>query len=261
MDSLRPEILTWTALLARWVDFAKASLALPADDEGDRWRAAVPAVINLQAVTFALRDLDRLPADERSLGRDKAELLIRENAGELARIWRGAMMPQLLGELADDARHAFEFSAYAGVQELVWPGPGTMVMPQIDLGRPRGTLAMMQPGTIVMPGEPVSWWADRDGAAIEAALPGCMKQQPRIPRQVYRQIDDHGRIRADLIAPLDADLPAGMPLLVPLLERGRPVGHFTVEPEAWEAQQRAAMQGDLVPVTKSDQPGHDVMES
>jgi len=105
-EPLRPSELTWTALLGRWIDFAKASVALPDDEEGDCWRESVPAVINLQAVTFALADLDDLSADERALALDKAEILIDENDARLAEIWAGEPMPPGLAELRDDARMA-----------------------------------------------------------------------------------------------------------------------------------------------------------
>jgi hypothetical protein len=195
MTELHPETLTWTALLGKWLDFARASVAAPREAEGDRWRAAVPAVINLQAVTFALADLAQLPVEDRSLARDRAELLINDNTAKLHEIWRGEEMPQSLVEISDDARVALERSAYAGAVELIWEGQQTMIM----------------------------------------------------PRQVYRQLDAEGRITGDIVAPLDADLPPGMPLLVPLYEQGRPVGHFTLQAEAWEAQQRAAMAAETIP--------------
>jgi hypothetical protein len=80
------------------------------------------------------------------------------------------------------------------------------------------------------------------------SLPGCRQRAVSMPRQVYRQLDEEGRITRDVVAPLDAELPPGMPLLVPLYEQGRPLGHFTLEAEAWEAQQTAAMAGELIPV-------------
>jgi len=248
MSSLHPETLTWTALLAKWMDFARASLAAPKDAEGDRWRAAVPAVINLQAVTFALADLARLPEEERPLGRDRAELLIRENTAKLHDIWRGEPMPDSLLEISADARAALERSAYAGAVELIWEGPHSMVMPAVPIGDETGTLAVMQPGTIVMPGEPVAWWVERDGGPIIHALPGCRQSEVSVPRQVYRQLDEQGRITDDVVAPIMADLHPGMPLLVPLFEQGRPIGHFTLEAQAWEAHQRAAMAGGMIPV-------------
>lgn len=102
-----PEPLTWTALLAQWVRFAQASLALPEEVQGDRWRASVPAVINLQAVTFALADLDRLKPDERALALDRAEILIRSNAAEIDSIWN-QQMPSSLSEIARDAHLALK---------------------------------------------------------------------------------------------------------------------------------------------------------
>ena len=252
MTSLEPEHLTWAALLGQWIDFAKASVALPRDAEGERWRAAVPAVINLQAVTFALADLARLPEEDRPFGRDKAELLIAENARALDELWRGAPMPESLMEIGADARAALERSQYAGAIELVWSGPETMVMPAAPIDEARGTLAIMQPGTIVMPGEPVAWWVERDGGSLIAALAECAQQRPVTPRQVYRQIDDAGRIVRDVIAPMDAELPPGMPLLVPLYEQGHAIGHFTLEPAAWEAQQRSALIAPIIPVEVID---------
>lgn len=248
MTGLHPETLTWTALLAKWMDFARASLAAPRDAEGDRWRAAVPAVINLQAVTFALADLAQLPVEERPLGRDRAELLIVENTARLHDIWRGEPMPESLVEISADARAALERSVYADAVELIWEGPQSMVMPAVPIGGEHGMLAVMQPGTIVMPGEPVAWWVERDGRPIMQAVPGCRQRAVSMPRQVYRQLDEEGRILGDVVAPLDDDLPPGMPLLVPLFEHGRPIGHFTLEAEAWEAHQRASTAGGIIPV-------------
>lgn len=105
MSSLRPEALTWTGLLTQWVRFAQASLALPADVEGERWRASVPAIINLQAVTFALADLDRLDQDERALALDKAELLIRAAQEQVVETWRGDA-PESVNEIVLDAHTA-----------------------------------------------------------------------------------------------------------------------------------------------------------
>lgn len=258
MQPLNSEILTWTALLTQWMDFARAALSMPDDAEGECWRESVTSIINLQAVTFALADLMRLEDDDRPLARDRAAVLIREHAGRLDQIWRGRPMPDHLMEMIGDAQSALEVAAYAGAVELCWSGPGAMVMPSVPLGEPVGTLALMQPGTIVMPGEPVAWWVDRDSREIERALPRCRRrgsaddEEPRaaVPRQVYRQIDDAGRIVRDVLAPITAPAPPGLPLLVPICEGGRPIGHFTVEAEVWEAQQRAAMVGDEIAVAQ-----------
>jgi hypothetical protein len=252
MDPLHTEALTWTTLLGQWMDFAKASLALPDDAHGDRWRASVTPVINLQAVTFALADLARLPDDQRPFGRDRAEVMIRDNAAALESIWRGEPMPDELLEIGDDARAALDASIYAGATELVWSGNEPLVIPDLPVDGDRGTLAVMQPGTLAMPGVPVAWWVERDGSPLINALPDCDPTTPAVPHQVYRQIDDTGHITADLVAPMDAELPAGMPLLVPILERGRRIGHFTLDAQQWLAQQRAAMTAASIPVRTLD---------
>jgi len=113
MSSLRPEILTWTGLLGQWVRFAQASLALPPDAQGSRWRTSVPAVINLQAVTFALADLEKLAADERALALDKARLLIDGAVSRLERAWNGEIMPALLSEIRGDAQRAWQCAGSA----------------------------------------------------------------------------------------------------------------------------------------------------
>ncbi|MCK4873144.1 MAG: hypothetical protein KAS72_10500 [Phycisphaerales bacterium] len=105
-QELNPTRLTWAALLGRWIEFARAAVALPDDDQGTRWKASVAPIIDLQAVTMALGQLDDLPDDERALGLDKAEILIRRDASVLGEIWRDAPLPAKLTELLDDARQA-----------------------------------------------------------------------------------------------------------------------------------------------------------
>lgn len=108
MSDLRPESLTWTGLLAQWMRFAQASLAIPNEADGARWRASVPAIINLQAVTFALADLHQLPADERALGIDKAQILIERSEAELDRSWHDKDRSPMLIEIVSDAHHAID---------------------------------------------------------------------------------------------------------------------------------------------------------
>lgn len=110
MQPLHPETLTWTALLGKWIEFAQASVALTGDAEGDRWRKSVPGVINLQAVTFALAELGDLPAEDRPVARDKAEILISDNADKLGSIWGDGQLPDGLKEIIADARKALELS-------------------------------------------------------------------------------------------------------------------------------------------------------
>jgi hypothetical protein len=251
MRPLHPETLTWTALLARWVEFARASLAVPPEEDGDRWRDSVVSVINLQAVTFALGELTSLAAADRPLARDRAALLVRESVDRLDAVWRDAVTPVGIEEIVRDAGIALEHARYAGAIEIVWPGGGddpVLVMPAVDVDSSAGTLALMQPGTLVMPGEPIAWCVDRAGEPLEAALPGCALQPCPVPRQVYRQSDAAGRYVRDVIASIFDDPPDGLPLLVPLVQDGHAIGHFTVEAEAWEAHQREAMTGEVIPV-------------
>jgi hypothetical protein len=106
MNHLRPDALTWTGLLTQWMKFAQASLAIPDNHDGPRWRSSVPAVINLQAVTFALADLEQLDPAERALAMDKAELLIDQNVNALHTIWNDGEISHSLREICDDARTA-----------------------------------------------------------------------------------------------------------------------------------------------------------
>jgi hypothetical protein len=105
MSSLHPEALTWAGLLMQWVQFAQTALTLPNDAEGERWRISVPSIINLQAVTFALADLDRLDAGEHALALDKSEMLIRTSQERLVEIWQ-ANVPSQVSEIVLDAHTA-----------------------------------------------------------------------------------------------------------------------------------------------------------
>ncbi|MFW5682111.1 MAG: hypothetical protein ACOC1G_03815 [Phycisphaeraceae bacterium] len=107
-DGLDVESLTWTAMLAHWVDVARSSLALPTDAEGRRMRDSVPDLIMLQAVWFALQHMEHLDPAERSLGLDRAEVLIDRHAGALERRWAGQPMPEGCRALVTDARQALE---------------------------------------------------------------------------------------------------------------------------------------------------------
>ena len=98
-----PDQLTWAALLAQWVDFAKQAVGLPNDALGQRMRASVPDVIMLQAVWFALAHMDELTQDQRALGLDRAQVLIDRHVAALKQRWAGESMPDELQRLIDDA--------------------------------------------------------------------------------------------------------------------------------------------------------------
>ncbi|MEO1236716.1 MAG: hypothetical protein AAFX76_08010 [Planctomycetota bacterium] len=104
---LHPERMTWPVLLGRWVDFARSAVALPDNAAGRRWRASVADIIQLQAVWFALRQLDELDPAERALGVDRAGVLIERHAGALAARWPDGALPAEVAELVREARAAW----------------------------------------------------------------------------------------------------------------------------------------------------------
>ena len=232
---LPAESLAWTALLARWTELAAASRAWPGG-EGARWRASVPAAITLQAVTHALRELESLPAGEWPVARDMAEVQVTRALESLREIWPEAPLPEALQALVDAAGAALRRSLYAGLEEYVWEGPGTWVVPPFEPGPPAGTLAAMAPGTIVYPGEPVAWWTGRPAPEI----PACRRAAGAEPRQVYRLFDERGRWIGRATVPVEEHPPAGMPLLIPLSLQGEAIGRFLHPPGSWESVQRAA---------------------
>lgn len=102
--------LTWPLLLARWVAFAQGAWAMPPGAAGDRWRAAAPGVIHLQAATFALAELDQLAPQDRAFAADRAAYLVDQHAGVLERLWADAgeaLHPEVRA-LIDDARAAVQ---------------------------------------------------------------------------------------------------------------------------------------------------------
>jgi hypothetical protein len=102
-EPLNTDKLTWAALLGRWVEFARSALALPTDEAGRRLRDSVVDIITLQAVWAALKEIDSLPAEEHSLGLDRAEVLITRHSEALRRRFADAAMPEQIEELMRDA--------------------------------------------------------------------------------------------------------------------------------------------------------------
>lgn len=231
--------LTWPALLAHWMDFARSAVALPQTSEGDRWRESVAPIITLSAVTHALRELDSIDDGERPLALDRAEILCRDASARLHELWRGEEMPAELIEIVEDSRVAFEHAANAGVEWLVeserltCPHPIALVDRLGRIGFP-GDVFVPSPGVEVFRTSVCAFARGPGGSRpsaeairlIEGHLAqrgGRISRPGRVPmpRQVYRQIDfASGRIERDLIVPLLDDLPAGQPLLVLAMERG-----------------------------------------
>ncbi len=100
------DALTWQALLGKWVEFAQASVAMPKTDSGQRFKAAVPAIITLHAVACALAELGTLEPVEQPLAIDRAAYLLNRHAAELRAIWQPEPPPPGVQEIIDDATAA-----------------------------------------------------------------------------------------------------------------------------------------------------------
>lgn len=268
------DALAWSALVARWVEVARASRAVPAADA--RLRDSIAPLIAIEATTAALGELVRVPEEDRPHARALAEISIRRAAGELDRLWRGVEWPDELHAACEAAERALRLALYAGLEELViaeavtevvaadehagGPASGSLrakVVPDLGLAfaaadpsTHAGTLAAMPPGSLAMPGEPVAWWCGRGAPGICAALPAWLvRRRATLPRQVYRGLDDAGRFTEDLVADIESSVAPGLPMLTPLLVDGQLVGRFLREGDAWLAMQRAALgERDAIPV-------------
>jgi hypothetical protein len=106
--ALDADRLTWSVLLGRWVEFARSAVVLPTEGEAGKLKACIPPIIGLQAVIFALTQLDDLPTEERELGRDRAAILIERHRQEIESQWPDHVWPDAIGELIEDAGHALK---------------------------------------------------------------------------------------------------------------------------------------------------------
>lgn len=251
-----PELgpLAWAALVARWVEVARASRAIA--PELAQLRDSIPHLIAIEATTAALGELWRIPEVDRPHARALAEVTVRRAAAELDLLWRGEEWPEEILLACEAAETALKSAVYAGLSALVVAGPRAVEVPALDLGfdpadpsTHAGTLASMPPGSIAMPGEPVCWWSGRPAPrALEPERAFCLEERAA-PLQVYRGLDERGRFTHDTLAPITGELLPGLPMLVPILLDGVRIGSFLRPQSEWSALQRAAMDGrDLLPV-------------
>ncbi len=241
-----PDTATWTGLLAHWTALAQRSLALPKNAEGERWRAAVPAIVGLQAITHALGEIDTLaPGEDRAAAQDRAAVGIQSHAGALHQLWRGEPMHGELTGMIDDARAALAATKDGGLEwcvageRLVVDHPAELVAALLSGGFD-GDLYLPVPGTVLFKGCPAGFArgpAGQDPSAeqremIREYLGGPEVTKPervRVMRQVYRQFDfgmrAGGGVARDLVQPMDGELPAGQAQLVSAILGGeeRPV--------------------------------------
>ncbi|MBX3351895.1 MAG: hypothetical protein KF684_03095 [Phycisphaeraceae bacterium] len=241
-DGLPLSAMTWAALLARWTEFARASVAFPKDDRGERWRASVAPVIGLQATTFALGDIDALSPGERALGLDRAGVLVRAHAGDLHRVWAGEAMPDALREVVDDAASALSLARSRGVEYRV-------TIDRLDapdlLGSLERAMAHGQRVEFAMlpaPGVPLL----RGGVAafvrpgVEGLVVEGCEAVASPPRQVYRR---DGEDAHDLIALFEGEVHPGLPLLRVVIDEGAVVSRFDDADAARASAMRASMGG------------------
>jgi hypothetical protein len=254
------ESMTWAMLLARWTEFARSAVALPTDGAAGRWRQSVPAIIGLQAIALALKDLDEHELDEdRALAIDTAAVGVDRHAADLARTWADEPWPEELHELVEDARRALADASASGVEWCVGEGPVAFEHPAELVGFLKaqgfaGDLFLAAPGQALSSGcpcafvrEPGGGWPDEAVIAAVAAFVevngaggGEVRRGP--PRQVYRQFDfARGGAVRDLVAWMGDDPRAGQPVLVGAVVEGvgRPValpprkGKPELPPELW----------------------------
>ncbi len=246
-----PEAVGWTMLLAQGVELAKATRALPQDATGERWRDTVGPLVTCQAIRYALGLVEHLEVSERPLARDLAAVSLRDAATSLDALWRGESMPEAVLAVVEEAERAWRRSAYAGLRTLElreesepWWVPVDRGLQQLEAeSSGRVTAAAMAPGTLALPGSPLAWWTGCGDPPFETiVLERCRIRSGQGPVQVYRQLDEQGRMLGDLVADLDS-LPAGMPLLVPLRFDGEAIATPPYPEESWRAMQERSLDG------------------
>lgn len=237
-DKAHEKAMTWAALLGKWAEFARSAVALPDDGDGGLLKKAVPDIIALQSITHALGEINDLDHDERALGLDRAEIGIREHASSINSTYRGEPMPEGVSELIDDAMLALAAASGGGLEwtvaddRIVCPHPLELADALLEAGF-AGDLFLPTPGVPIFAPAPCAFIRHPGGSPIEPELAAVIadflsvsgeitepEQRPE-PRQVYRQFDfaKGGPVR-DYVVPMESDLPAGQPLLVPAILAG-----------------------------------------
>jgi hypothetical protein len=231
---------TWSALLAGWTDFARSAAALPKSGDAGLLRRSVPAIIGLQALTHAMREIDTLPSAEYAPGVDRASIGVRTLVQELHAIWRGEPMPDALAEIIADARDHLDIASSSGVEFV--PVDDPYQVPAIDAALIErwirdytidGELWLAPASLVLRASLPVCFLKEPSGrppaaallGAIADALPGCLwRRVPRM-RQVYQTLDAEGAVKSFVVKPMN-ELPVGRPLLRQVVARGRAIDAF-----------------------------------
>ncbi len=233
---------TWATLLAGWTEFARSAVALPDDADGARWKDSIAPAIALHAASMALPELIRLDPEERPLAMDRSEMLIREQSGVLNQAWRGEPMPESLADLIADARLAWERALHEGLEwsaaseRFVAKHPAVLAETLLDAGFV-GEVCVLSPNTAAFRGAIVATARERDGGPVDDEIAGIVSahlvercdgsvDEPVVAfplRQMYREMDflKGGPVR-DVRTPVVGVLPAGQPLLLPVVSGGEP---------------------------------------
>jgi hypothetical protein len=229
---------TWTTLLAHFTGIAQRAVALPKTPEGDRFRAAVPHLIALQAVALALDHVESLPGDEYFVGLDRAEVIMRDHGGALRAIYQD-QMPEAIAATLTEARRALTAARAVGLgwvvtaDALIVEHPAQLIAALLGGGF-TGDLLLPTPGVTLFKAAPCAFVRTLDATPLEdatLALIGLyLGQKERLARgpvrtrarQVYRQFDfaKGGPVR-DRVAPLDSPDTPGQPLLLWAIKDGQ----------------------------------------
>lgn len=219
-------------LLAKWTKLAQEAVALPDDGDGGRVKRALPAIIGVNAVACAMREIDLLPEGERALGIDKGEVLLRTYAAQIHEQWRGDALHDAVQEMIVDAQRAMAAAKDVGVEwcvarpPLIAEHPAELVAALLGGGF-AGDLYLPNPGVPLFGGCPCAFLrpaGDEDARALIDEFLGkgathC-RQRSRF-RQAYRQFDfgKGGPVR-DLVVVNDDELVPGQPLLIAAIAKG-----------------------------------------
>ncbi|MFG0258127.1 MAG: hypothetical protein ACF8GE_09520 [Phycisphaerales bacterium JB043] len=248
------DAIAWSALLARWIDWARSSVALPDDAEGSGWKSSLPHLIALQAITHALDELPSVIPADRPLALERAQVSIRSHAGDVHACWAGHPLPSSILTIVDEAHHALARAHtlgrvfHVGHSGWIAPDPTYWATALVERGFAGDACAVMA-GTLLAPGAPASWCAD---TSVEIPdIPGCALAGLLVRPQIYRQQTDDGEVR-DICGVFASELLPGLPLMVPVVERGAPIYEFDERAtHRWIEDQARAFGDDAPPLTTS----------
>jgi hypothetical protein len=238
------DAIAWSTLLAKWIQWAKASVALPDDAAGTAWKASLPHLISLQAITHAMNELADVVLSDRAFALERAEYSVKEHTTGLHSCWASEPLPESVATVIDTAQVTLARAQTLGqvfhVEHSGWiaPDPTYWAIALVDAGF-GGDACALVPGTLIADGAPVAWCGDTD--VDVPAIPDCGPPVLEPRPQMYRSQRDDGNWLDESVAFVDAVL-AGRPLIIPVIEQGRIVFTFdAAQTQEWIEQQAAAL--------------------